>query len=143
MVVDFFCKAFHLRFFRGSLLCLLLVTVQKMKFFINDFFSKSDQIRRKLWTWSHLLKKSLMENFIFLRSESFNRKILRNDSQMWVIRQSYKALRKRLAKLFWYLYCYLWTSLGDFESAFFCLFTFSFGFFVREILWIKLDDYFY
>ena len=30
-------------------------TAQKMKFFINDFFSKCDQIR----------KKSLMENFIF------------------------------------------------------------------------------
>ena len=31
-----------------------------MKFYIKDFFSKCDQIRRK-----HLLKKSLMENFIF------------------------------------------------------------------------------
>ena len=27
--------------------------------------SKCDQIRRKLHIWSHLLKKSLMENFIF------------------------------------------------------------------------------
>ena len=36
-----------------------------MKFSINDFFSKCDQIRRKLWIWSHLLKKSLIENFIF------------------------------------------------------------------------------
>ena len=40
-------------------------TVQKIKFFIKDFFSKCDQICRKLWIWSHLLKKSLMENFIF------------------------------------------------------------------------------
>ena len=39
-----------------------------MKFSINDFFSKCDQIRRKLWIWSHLLKKSLMENFHFLCS---------------------------------------------------------------------------
>ena len=38
---------------------------QKMKFFIKHFFSKCDQIRRKLWIWSHLLKKSLMGNFIF------------------------------------------------------------------------------
>ena len=30
-----------------------------------DFFSKCDQIRRNLQIWSHLLKKSLMENFIF------------------------------------------------------------------------------
>ena len=36
-----------------------------MKFSSKDFFSKCDQIRRKLWIWSHLLKKSLMENFIF------------------------------------------------------------------------------
>ena len=34
-------------------------------FFINDFFSKWDQIRRTLRIWSHLLKKSLIENFIF------------------------------------------------------------------------------
>ena len=40
-------------------------TAQKMKFSIKDFFSKCDQIRRKLRIWSHLLKKSLMENFVF------------------------------------------------------------------------------
>ena len=38
---------------------------QKMKFSIKDFFRKCDQIRRFLWICSHLLKKSLMENFIF------------------------------------------------------------------------------
>ena len=38
---------------------------KKMKFSIKDFFSKCDQIRRKLRIWSHLLKKSLTENFIF------------------------------------------------------------------------------
>ena len=37
----------------------------KMKFSIKEFFSKCDQIHRKLQIWSHLLKKSLMENFIF------------------------------------------------------------------------------
>ena len=36
-----------------------------MKFSITDFFSKCNQIRKKLWIWLHLLKKSLMENFIF------------------------------------------------------------------------------
>ena len=40
-------------------------TAQKIKFSIRDFFSKCDQTRRKLRIWSHLLKKSLMENFIF------------------------------------------------------------------------------
>ena len=39
--------------------------VQKMKFSIKDFFSKCDHIHRKLWIWSHLLKKSLMKNFTF------------------------------------------------------------------------------
>ena len=43
----------------------LSYTAQKMKFSIKDFFSKFDQIRRKLRILSHLLKKSLMENFIF------------------------------------------------------------------------------
>ena len=37
----------------------------KMKFSIKRFFSKCDQIRRKLRIWSHLLKKFLTENFIF------------------------------------------------------------------------------
>ena len=40
-------------------------TAQKMKFSIKNFFSKCDQIRSLLRTWSHLLKKSLMENFFF------------------------------------------------------------------------------
>ena len=40
-------------------------TAQKMKFSIRGLFSKCDQFHRKLQTWSHLLKKFLMENFIF------------------------------------------------------------------------------
>ena len=36
-----------------------------MKFSIKDFFSKCEQIRSFLRIWSHLLKKSIMENFIF------------------------------------------------------------------------------
>ena len=38
---------------------------------IENFYSKCDQIRRNLRIWSHLLKKSLMENFIFLCSLPF------------------------------------------------------------------------
>ena len=49
------------------------ITAQKMKFTITDFFSKCDQICR---IWSDLLKKSLMENFIFyavnIESATFN-----------------------------------------------------------------------
>ena len=40
-------------------------TVQKMKFSMKNFFSKCDQIRSFLRIWPHLLRKSLMENFIF------------------------------------------------------------------------------
>ena len=43
-------------------------TAQKMKFSIKDFFSKCDQNRSFLQTWSHLMKKSLMETS-FLCSE--------------------------------------------------------------------------
>ena len=38
---------------------------KKMKSSIKDFFSKCGQIRRFLRSWSHLLKKSFMGNFIF------------------------------------------------------------------------------
>ena len=38
---------------------------QKIKFSNKDFVGKWDQIRSFLRIWSHLLKKSLMENFIF------------------------------------------------------------------------------
>ena len=41
-------------------------TAQKIKFFIEGSFSKCDQIFKKMRLWSHLLKKFLMENFIFL-----------------------------------------------------------------------------
>ena len=43
----------------------VLNTSQKMKFSIKDFFSQCDQINNFLRIWSHLLKKSLTQNFIF------------------------------------------------------------------------------
>ena len=43
----------------------LYLPIQKMKFSTKDFFSKCDQIRKKLRILSHLLKKFFMENFIF------------------------------------------------------------------------------
>ena len=49
----------------GRKLCVVTCTTQKMKFSIGDFVSICDQIRSFLRIWSHLLKKSLMENFIF------------------------------------------------------------------------------
>ena len=62
-------------------------------FSINDFFSKSDQIPRNLRIWSHLLKKSLMENFIFcalkykqMQSKTSNKNEQRNkqtEKKIW------------------------------------------------------------
>ena len=43
---------------------------KKMKFSIKDFFSKWDQIRRKLRIWSHLLKKLLMETSFFVQCKN-------------------------------------------------------------------------
>ena len=42
-----------------------MYNAHKMKFSIKDIFSKCDQIRSLLRTWSNLLKKFLIENFIF------------------------------------------------------------------------------
>ena len=38
---------------------------QKMKYSIREFCSKCDQIHSFLRIWEHLLKKTLIENFIF------------------------------------------------------------------------------
>ena len=46
-----------------------------MKFSIKVIFSKCDQIRSFLRIWSHLLMKSLIENFIFC---AVNKEILYN-----------------------------------------------------------------
>ena len=58
-----------------------------MKFFIKDFSSKCDQIRMKLWIWSHLLKKYLMENFIFCTVKHFIKKTAFSfiDHQNWLL----------------------------------------------------------
>ena len=56
-------------------------TARKKKFSIKDFFSKCDQIRRKLRIWSHLLKKLLMENFRFCE-------VAQDDLNSWNIQKS-------------------------------------------------------
>ena len=53
-----------------ELLSLIFDTTQKMKFSITDFFSKCDQIRRKLRILSHLLKESMMESSFFVQCNS-------------------------------------------------------------------------
>ena len=42
---------------------IIYISAQKMNFSIKSFFNKCDRIQR---IWSHLLKKRLMESFIFL-----------------------------------------------------------------------------
>ena len=43
-----------------------------MQFSIKNFFINCDLIRRRLRIWSHLLKKSLMENLLFCAGLSFS-----------------------------------------------------------------------
>ena len=76
--------------------CLVVVsfsrrfTAQKMKFSINDFFSKCQQIRRKVRIWSHSLKKSLMENFIFCAGLSF---VIYSERQLYTLHLIKKDLQ--------------------------------------------------
>ena len=63
---------------------------KKMKFSIKDFFSKCDQIHRKLQIWSHWLKKFVMENFIFCAVNSWvfvpSSEYLSNSMLRWIKR---------------------------------------------------------
>ena len=62
-----------------------------MKFSSNDFFSKCDQIRRKQWIWSHLLKKSLTENFIFCAVTVSDYGFKNISQERWVCNKSMKV----------------------------------------------------
>ena len=66
------------------------ITAQKMKFSITDFFSKCDQIRRKLRIWSHLQNKSLMENFNFCAVHKKMNWLKRIRKKMPIIKYSLK-----------------------------------------------------
>ena len=48
-----------------------ICTAQRMMLSIKDFFNKCEQIGSFLRIWSHLLKKFLMENFIFCAVMTF------------------------------------------------------------------------
>ena len=63
----------------------------KKKFSINNFFSKCDQIRRKLRIWSHLLKKSLPENFIFCAVTVSDYGFKNISQERWVCNKSMKG----------------------------------------------------
>ena len=49
------------------------ITAQKMKLSIKGFFIKCDRSRSFLRIWSHLLKKSLKENFFYCAVHHFTR----------------------------------------------------------------------
>ena len=72
----------------------LFFTAQKMKFFTEDFFSKCDQIRRKLWIWPHLLKKSLLENFIFCAVIMLNVSLTKSEQSKGVVTSSLQNYAK-------------------------------------------------
>ena len=99
-------------------------TTQKMKFSIKDFFSKCDQIRRKLRIWSHLLKKSLMKNFIFcvvieqlhdlLKTEKF-RSVFSSLLLLHVLSASVvmNKLGQVLLENIWFYYCFTDSISGE------------------------------
>ena len=66
-------KSLHIYYKLGKLsqIGTKLYTAKKIKFSIKDFFSKFSQIRSFLRIWSHLLKKSLMENLNFVQCKLF------------------------------------------------------------------------
>ena len=49
---------------------LFTITAQQMKFCIKDFFSKYDQIHRKLRIWSHAVHKFVPTSTFFIPSKS-------------------------------------------------------------------------
>ena len=72
-----------------------------MTFSIKGFFSKCDQIRNFLRIWWHLLKKSLMENFIFLCSilpYFFRSSHRRRSAKKVVLRSFAKFIGKQLCQ---------------------------------------------
>ena len=57
---------------------------QKTMSTIKDFFSKCDQIYEKLRIWSHLQKKSLMENFIF--GQCLSKRDSNTSGFLWILK---------------------------------------------------------
>ena len=47
-----------------SVVSRIMTRHKNMNFSMKDFFSRCDKKSKKLWIWSHLLKKPLTENFV-------------------------------------------------------------------------------
>ena len=98
-----------------------MTTAQKMKFSFKDFFSKCDQSRSFLRIWSHLLKKSLMKNFIFcavfqLFKDSFNLEYLVNIPTFFKRSPSWTDLVIASTKVDFKKKCILETRISDFHK---------------------------
>ena len=103
-------------------------TAQKIKFCIKDFFSKCDQICSFLRIWSHFLKKSLMENFIFVQWCLFKIKFykcfwidkMRNRKRSLKINLWIKYLPKTTRKLLNFV-IRTWTIKTSHKESLYCL----------------------
>ena len=62
---------------------------------MKDFFSKCDQVRSFLWIWSHLLRKSLMKNFIFCTVKQLHVAFFFIKFQYHLILELHKKFEKR------------------------------------------------
>ena len=71
-----------------------------MRFSINDFFSNCDQIQSFRRLWSHLLKKSLMENFLCSGiSSSLHRRASNSQPSFSKLTQVFQTLGRALENL--------------------------------------------
>ena len=96
----------------------LLLVAQKIEFSIKDFFSKCDQIRRKLRVWSRLLKKFLMENFNFFWAVTgvsilYPSGDVRKPLVFWLFR----GLCKWKTEMKWFMYQFPIILFNQFDSA--------------------------
>ena len=92
----------------SKLLVLLNNTAKNVKFSIKGFFSKCDQIRRKLRIWSHLLKKSLIKKLHFLCIVMEITRVYMCASEIWSFSnfcfQSKNIMRKFIVSLLPFMY---------------------------------------
>ena len=89
MSVDSFKDMFLLVRFSFAWAACVALTAEKRKFSIKDFFSNYNQIRSFLQVWLHLLKKSLMENFIFYAP---SKRAIRVASLLYIFQQRLKKI---------------------------------------------------
>ena len=114
---------------------------KKMKFFIKGFFSKCDQIHSFLGIWSHSLKESLKENFIFCavlvtltffyeRSTQGSSNL--NPAIQYLLRYKYFRL----------CYFHSWSLLNKVTQAFSCEFCeiFNSTCFTEHLRWLLLSN---